>query len=76
MSENKEYRFDNIIEFAELDEETFNRMIPDLMAWHNAVREIKSLNLPCSVSKFIWRDDDRAGEITSIELKFGVKDEI
>ncbi len=73
MKESKEYRFNEIVELIELGEEEFQRMIPDLMAWHKISREIKSLNLPCSVSKFIWRDDGLAGEVSSIEFKFGAK---
>ena len=75
MNECKEYRFNDVIEFSDLDEETFVRMIPDLMAWHKMSRKIKSLNLPCSVSKFIWCDDGKAGELLSIEFSFGVKNE-
>lgn len=66
----KEQRFDSVTDFLELDEQTFQRMLPDLVEWHRSMREtiatIKGLShiseqAKVTVDGFVWVDDGKSG---------------
>lgn len=70
----KEYRFENITEFLNLDAEKFERMVIDLRGWYKVAKEINDLKLPIPAPKFIWVDNDRGGEISKMVFTNGEKD--
>lgn len=70
----KEYRFENITEFLDLDVEEFERMIIDLRGWYKVAKEINDLKLPIPAPKFIWIDDGLGGEIRKVVFTDGEKD--
>lgn len=71
----REQRFDSVTDFLELDEETFQRMLPDLIEWHSFTRKalstLKGITEPAKVNvgDFIWIDDGKPGNCAGVSLK-------
>ncbi|MCL4525561.1 MAG: hypothetical protein M1492_03505 [Gammaproteobacteria bacterium] len=71
-----EQLFHNVADFLDLDEQTFQRMLPDLIKWHRlsrkalftlkemgAVEDIKSVQ-----SDFVWVDDGNPGNCKEVRV--------
>ena len=64
-----EYRFDSVTDFLFIDEDEFERMIPDLQAWYKLAKRLVDSGLPIAPPKFIWVDDGNSGEVSEVIIK-------
>ncbi|MBU2763331.1 MULTISPECIES: hypothetical protein [Acidithiobacillaceae] len=72
----KEQRFDSVTDFLELDEQTFQRMLPDLIAWHRLTREnlrkwkwMENMKVARVRSNgFVWVDDGKPGNNLGVRV--------
>lgn len=71
-------RFNKVSDFIYLDEETFQRMLPDLIAWHQSTRNLISTfkglgyiaeSAKVNVGDFVWVDDGKPGNCAGVNLK-------
>ena len=74
----KEQSFCMVTDFLELDEQAFQRMLPDLIEWHRLTRKsfstLKGLGYIAETAKvnvgdFIWIDDGKPGNREGVSLK-------
>ena len=73
----KEQCFNEVRDFLRLDEETLQRMLPDLIEWHRLSRKalftLKEMGAVDDVESvktdFIWVDDGNPGNCIAITLK-------
>lgn len=71
-------RFNKVSDFIYLDEETFQRMLPDLIAWHKlmrgAIKEFEKQGLKkeggeIRVNGFVWVDDEKPGVCREMRIQ-------
>ena len=74
----KEQQFRNVEDFLDLDEQTFQRMLPDLVEWHRLSRQTllhaRQVGLDGKVPfpNFIWLDDGNPGNCKWVAVKTDV----
>jgi hypothetical protein len=63
--------FRMVTDFLELDEQTFQRMLPDLMVWHSITRKALPALDEAGVKPdgFIWIDDGNPGNCEGVTLR-------
>ncbi|MGK9450304.1 hypothetical protein ACSSZE_03425 [Acidithiobacillus caldus] len=74
----KEQVFHDVEDFLDLDEQAFQRMLPDLVEWHRLSREATlqfrkiDATEEWKVAGFIWIDDGNPGNCKGVSVKTDV----
>jgi len=64
----KEHSFERLSDLLTLDAGQMERLIPDLLAWHQTCRELLEEFPEIKAESMTWKDDGRPGELTEIRI--------
>lgn len=64
---NAEYEINGVLDVLALDEQQFERFLPDLVAWYFFGKKVQEAG--GVVNGLVWVDDGKAGEIDEVLLE-------
>ena len=63
----QQFTFNKLSDFLQLDEQEFERMLPDFVGWYMYAKALQTPGI--NAKDFIWVDDGKIGELHHIQIQ-------